>query len=236
MVWSIISILIFSFLSFAFSIQWSKNQQGEVSTPAFVTDGDLLDSNKEVELQDFNETSERILPQLTGDDMASNEGVELPEYIEIREKIVPHFPPFPMEDNITHNLTEIQEEGTQIPREFELPAFDSGEINTIGVAIYSDTNFTTLSAIDWGKLEPGSRARIECYIKNIGKTPSKLTLVTANWTPPEAATYVGLTWDYDGQRLEIDEIILLTLTLNVSENIQGITEFFFDIIIIGSII
>ena len=121
------------------------------------------------------------------------------------------------------------------PTEYEIPDIDSGKVRTVGVEMYSDSSLNNpLSSIDWGTLEPGANKNVECYIQNTGKTATILTLETGNWTPPETATYITLTWDYNGQTLKIDEMIRITLILTISGNIQGVTGFFFDIIIIGS--
>jgi hypothetical protein len=208
MMWSIIALLVFSSLSFAINTQWSEGQQRETETQAFVVDADPLGLNEEPEFQDLNETAENEEPQTPSETM---------------ESIVPQ------------NSTETTENIPQIQKEFEIPKFHSVELRTVGVTIYNDSSINNpLSSIDWGNLEPGANKTIECYIQNIGNTASTLTLETENWNPPEAANYITLTWDYNGQTLNIKEVIHVTLTLRISENIQGITSFFFDIDIIGS--
>ncbi len=209
MIWSIITILIFSTLSFTVSTRLSTEQQRENETQAFIDDAELLALNEKRDLQDFTERAD------------DDEQKLLTEPI---ESMGPQF------------LTETEQK--KVPpnqTEFEISDFESENVRTVGVGIYSDSSINNpLSSIDWGNLESGGNMSIECYVQNEGKTFSTLTLETANWTPPEAATYLTLTWDYKEQILNVDETILVTLTLSVSENIQGITNFFFDIIIIGS--
>jgi len=128
-----------------------------------------------------------------------------------------------------------ENEEPQTPTEVEPPAFDSGKVKTVGVVIYSDSSISDpLYSVDWGNLEPGAEKSIECYIQNTGDVASLLTLEIDNLSPAEAANYITLTWDYDGQTLNVDEVIQVTLTLTISENIEGIKSFFFDITIIGS--
>jgi hypothetical protein len=226
MVWSVIAILVFGSLSMTFSIKLLREQKIEIKTQAIVIDHESL-VLKQPELQDSKENTrdtENMELNLPDDELlVSDMEPEVQNFNESIEKIEPRFPTINMENSVQ-----------QIPREFEFPDLERGEILTVGVTVYSDSNFTILQSIDWGNLEPGGNNSIVCYIKNTGQTISKLTLDTANWTPPEASDYITLTWDYDERTLDIDEIILATLTLNISNNIQGITEFFFDIIIIGS--
>jgi hypothetical protein len=208
MTWSIIAILFFSSLSFAITTQWSQGTQRETGPQAINVDADSSGLKEELELQDLTETAENK----------------------------PQIPKETMESMILQNSIETAEnKEPQLPTEFETPDFDSGKVRTSEVAIYWDSSINNpLSSIDWGNLEPGTNKNIECYIQNIGNIASILTLETANWNPPEAATYITLTWDYDGQTLNIDEVTQVTLILTISENIQGITSFFFDIIITGS--
>ena len=111
----------------------------------------------------------------------------------------------------------------------------AGEVRAIGVGIYWDSScLNDVSSIDWGTLEPGSTKSVTCYIQNEGNTPSTLSLQTSNWNPSGAATYMNLTWDYNGQALSADEIVKVTLTLSIAETIEGITSYSFDITIIGS--
>jgi len=112
---------------------------------------------------------------------------------------------------------------------------NAGKIKTVGVGIYSDSSYNNiLSSINWGTLEPGSDKTTTGYIRNSGNAPSILTLQTSNWNPPGAETYISLTWDYDGQVLNINEGIAVTFTLSISPTIEEITSFNFDITIIGS--
>ena len=112
---------------------------------------------------------------------------------------------------------------------------NAGQITTIGVGIYLDSSCrNSLSSIDWGTLEPGSHKTFSYYVRNDGNSPSTLTLQTSNWNPPGAANYISLIWDYDGQVLNVGEVIQITFTLSISAMIEGITSFNFDITVIGT--
>jgi hypothetical protein len=209
MMWSIIAVLFSSSLSFAITTQWSQGEQRETGPHAIIADADPSGLNEESELQGLTETAENKEPHST---------------TEIIENMIPQ------------NSTETAEnKEPQSTTEFEIMDFESGKLRTIGVAIYSDSSINNpLSSFDWGNLEPGVNKNIECYIQNTGNTASILKLETANWNPPEAATYITLTWNYDEQTLNINEIIQVTFTLTISEKIQEITWFVFDIVIVGS--
>jgi hypothetical protein len=121
--------------------------------------------------------------------------------------------------------------GTQTSRTVS----NAGAVNTIGVSIYWDNSCSSvISSIDWGNLDPGSNKNVVGYIRNSGNLPSILTMQTSNWNPSGAATYLSLSWDYDGQVLNPGEVVQVTFTLSISEMIEGITSFNFDITIIGS--
>jgi hypothetical protein len=116
---------------------------------------------------------------------------------------------------------------------------NSGSIQiqtSVGISVYSDPQCTTpRTSIAWGTLEPGGTQNIVCYIKNEGNVPTILSLQTDNWVPePMAATYLNLSWDYNYQAISPDDAIQVSLTLTVSENINGITNFSFDITILGT--
>ena len=112
---------------------------------------------------------------------------------------------------------------------------NSGAITAIGVGVYWDSACTNItSSFDWGTLEPGSSKDFTCYIRNEGNSPSTLSMSTSNWSPQNAFDYINLSWDYDGQILDPDEVSQVTFTLSVSASIDGITNFRFDITIVGS--
>ena len=112
---------------------------------------------------------------------------------------------------------------------------NAGSVMTIGVGVYEDSGCTDrLSSIDWGTLEPGSTENVACYIRNEGNSVSTLSMTTSNWSPSGASSYMSLTWDYGGESINVDEVIQVTFTLSVDVDIEGITNFSFDITIVGS--
>ena len=110
-----------------------------------------------------------------------------------------------------------------------------GTVQGIGVGIYWDYECTnSVSTIDWGVLEPGASKNVVCYVRNDGDVSLTLSMFTDNWTPAEAASHISLSWDQSGQTLNPDQKRLVELTLSVFESVEGITNFSFDIIVVGS--
>ena len=106
---------------------------------------------------------------------------------------------------------------------------------TAGIGVYSNSQCSTqLSSILWGTLQPGGSQSAICYIKNEGNTPITLSLQASNWSPASASNYLALSWNYNNQPISPNQVVQVTLTLSVASNIAGITNFGFDITIIGS--
>jgi len=109
---------------------------------------------------------------------------------------------------------------------------NTGAVEAIGVGVYWDNECTNrLSSIDWGVLEPGSSKHVTCYIQNEGSSASTLSMYMSNWSPSNASDYLSLSWDYGGQSIDVDRVVQVTFTLSVDANIEGITNFSFDITI-----
>lgn len=168
---------------------------------------------------------------------------------------MPRFPSFNREDLGQQDLTDDTQEdnidqeatqdepppndiGQQMPPGNQVPDDNQGgTVKTIGVAVYSDIGISELLvSLDWGELRPGGTKTVQCYIQNTGDTAEFLALLTDNWSPVSATEYITLSWDYDEQPLNINEVIPVNLTLDVAVNIQGISTFDFDITIIGAAI
>jgi len=104
-----------------------------------------------------------------------------------------------------------------------------------GIGIYSNSQCNSqLSSMTWGTLEPGAAQNIVCYIKNEGNVPTILSMQTSDWTPSTASDYLSLTWDYSELTIDPGVVVQITFVLNVSPDVTGITNFSFDVIIIGS--
>lgn len=107
-----------------------------------------------------------------------------------------------------------------------------GSVKKIDVGVYWDGNCSsTVSSVNWGDIEPESVKNVSLFIRNEGTVTAGLFLSTDNWSPSNASEFMTLTWDYNGQTLDLSEIVLVTLTLHVSSEVIGIKSFSFDIII-----
>jgi hypothetical protein len=112
----------------------------------------------------------------------------------------------------------------------------AGSIKTTeGLRAYSNLACTTpLTSITWGELDKGGSTSVTIYVKNVGDSPQTLSLVTSDWTPTSAADYLTINWNYNNQPLNPNSVVQITLTLSVDPNIQGISTFGVNILIIGN--
>jgi hypothetical protein len=123
----------------------------------------------------------------------------------------------------------------QLSTSTQMHSYGSIQIATAGIATYRDAGCTTTaSEIPWGTLAPGASGEYIFYIKNEGETSLTLSLSTANWSPANAANYITLSWNYNGQTIAPNQVIQITLTLKVSQSISGINSFSFDIVLTGT--
>jgi hypothetical protein len=110
-----------------------------------------------------------------------------------------------------------------------------GTVKALGVGVYWDNACSqAVSSIDWGLAEPGAVKNVTVYNRNEGNAPITLSLQTANWNPANATSYISLSWNYGGDIIGANQVVAVTLSLSISSNIQGITTFSFDIVIVGS--
>lgn len=106
---------------------------------------------------------------------------------------------------------------------------------TVKIGVYWDIECTSaVSSVDVGGIEVGSTDYKTVYVRNEGDTAVTLSMSTENWSPPEASSYITLSWDYGGQSISPGDVVPVVLTLSVSEDISGITSFGFDLVITGS--
>lgn len=110
-----------------------------------------------------------------------------------------------------------------------------GTLKAIGIKVYWDDSLTSeVNAVDWGTIEPGNQKNVTVYVYNEGNTPITLNISADNWIPSTASQYISLSWNYNGQELNAAASMSVTLTLTVSADITGISNFSFDIIATGT--
>ena len=102
----------------------------------------------------------------------------------------------------------------------------SGSIRGAGVGVYWDSVCNSpVSSIDFGLLEAGSQKDFTFYLRNEGNTDISLNMTSKNWDPIDAADYMSLTWNREGQQMRPDQVTSCLMTLSVSPNIQDITSY-----------
>jgi len=100
------------------------------------------------------------------------------------------------------------------------------------VEVYWDiTTLELVTEIPWGELEPNETKSITVYTKNAGNTDFTCYVTTVEWTPTNAEDYITLDWDFGNSPLKVGRIRTTLLTLRISEDITGIINFNFSIII-----
>jgi len=111
----------------------------------------------------------------------------------------------------------------------------SGSIKTTeGLSVYSNLACTTpKTSIEWGELEKGGNSNVIIYVRNEGDSPLTLSLVTSDWNPSSAADFLNISWNYNNQPLNPDQVVQITLTLTVDSDAQGI-DFGVNLFIVGN--
>lgn len=112
----------------------------------------------------------------------------------------------------------------------ELPSF--ANVKAINCEIYKDIDATQpLTEINWGTIEPNETKTFMLFIKSTSNVNITLSLDTDNWNPSDCTLYMDLTWSYTMEELEPSSITPIELYLHIADNITGIVNFNFDIII-----
>ncbi len=106
-----------------------------------------------------------------------------------------------------------------------------------GIGVYWDASCTReVSSIDWGNLTPGSSKSTVVNIRNEVQEPVYVFISMKNWNPSNAYTYITLSWNYNLQRLDPNEVIQVRLILSASRYAHGVSTFSFDTIVAGEIL
>lgn len=107
-------------------------------------------------------------------------------------------------------------------------------IVTIGLDVFRDLGCTD-PAIDlnWGTLEPGDTAAKTLYAKSTGNTAIVLSMTTENWFPTAAGTFITVVWDAEGMTLNPGDVTPVSLGIAIAPDVSGITDFNFDIVLVG---
>ncbi len=112
---------------------------------------------------------------------------------------------------------------------------NQGNVNAIGVGVYLENEcINEVSTIDWGYIEPGSTHKVTIYIRNEGNIPMILNMTIGNWNPSPASAHITVSWDQEGSQVGAQAVVETVLTLLVSPDISDVSNFSFDITIIGT--
>lgn len=101
-----------------------------------------------------------------------------------------------------------------------------GSIKGVGVGVYWDQQCTyATSSVDFGLMEAGSSKNFMFYLRNEGNTEFSLNMTSKKWIPVEAAEYMSLTWNREGQQMSPGQVLSCVIKLTVSPNIQDISSY-----------
>jgi hypothetical protein len=117
---------------------------------------------------------------------------------------------------------------------------NTGSVRAIGVNVYWNYTGGTLSnpvtSFSWGMLDPNSTKTLTCYVNNGGNSVLTLSMTMSNPSPSNALQYMKLSWNLGGQTLNAGQTKQAIFTLQIFANATsgGITNFSFDVTIIGT--
>lgn len=109
-------------------------------------------------------------------------------------------------------------------------------VQALSIGVYWNASYTVkVTSINWGELAPGSVSSVNVYARNEELTvPCFLFLSTESWTPSTATRNIKLSWNYDEKPIAPGKSVPITLTLQISEDIIGVTDFSFSIVILAT--
>jgi hypothetical protein len=112
----------------------------------------------------------------------------------------------------------------------------NGSINQVAsMALFLDPALTQpATTINWGSLNPGGSTTVTIYVKNTGNIPLTLSKAETAWSPTTTSSYIALSWNRDGTVLQPGASISSSLNLVISSSIVGITNYSFNVNIIGT--
>jgi hypothetical protein len=106
----------------------------------------------------------------------------------------------------------------------------SGSLRTINVKAYWNESHTNeINEINWGTAYLGSSHNATVFLQSTSNVGATFELITANWTflnshsgialgPINETPYINLTWNYTEKKVNPNETVKVTLTLNVSNS------------------
>jgi hypothetical protein len=110
-----------------------------------------------------------------------------------------------------------------------------GNIKTLGVKAYWDQNLQNqTTGIQWGTVQLGQTYNVTFYLQSTSNVPVILEMTSTNWTylemnnmiaagPTNSTSYMNISWNYNYQTLNPNEIIETTLALTTDNSTNFIT-------------
>ena len=109
-----------------------------------------------------------------------------------------------------------------------------GTITTLNVGLFLDQQCTqNCDSMSWGGIYAGESASKTIYVKNTGDANITLSMSITDWIPESADGPISMTWNRENYTLDPEETIQATLTLTISENTDGISNFGYKMLITG---
>jgi len=117
-----------------------------------------------------------------------------------------------------------------------IPISNVSAIETVGTfGVYWNSNCTTkVTSINWGNMTPGQEKTTPFYIRNEASSQMFLAGIDKNWNPTTAQSYIHFTFDSDDQKIQAGQTKKVTCTLTVSVEITNISNYSFDILLLGT--
>jgi archaellum component FlaG (FlaF/FlaG flagellin family) len=112
-----------------------------------------------------------------------------------------------------------------------------GTVVAVNVGVFLDVGCSqnaSLAPHVWGVVYPGGGANWTIYVKATGNAPVTLGMAASGWVPTGASAFLSLSWDREGAHLNPGQVLNATLVLSVAPDVNGVTDFSFNVIITGS--
>ena len=113
----------------------------------------------------------------------------------------------------------------------------TGTIQTNNLEIYTNPDCTNnCTTLNFGEPKPGQVTNQTIYLKNTENTSIILTMNTNQWNPAEAENLLVLSWNREGIIIKSKEVISATFTLDVNANVEGFSNFNFNVAVMSNLI
>jgi archaellum component FlaG (FlaF/FlaG flagellin family) len=110
-----------------------------------------------------------------------------------------------------------------------------GTITSVNVGLFLDQQATVnCTSMSWGGVYAGESASKSIYVKNTGNAALTLSMRIIDWIPESADGPVSMSWNRENYILDPGEVVEARLTLSISENADGISNFGYKMLVTGT--